>query len=81
MLAVVDEVAKVERRCSRAESRGLTIAFEVDESVPARAVGDARGVTQVLTGLVQNALTFTERGGDDVRVNARGAAPNPDGTA
>ena len=79
VLAVVDEVA--EWAVPQAESRGLTIAFEVDESVPATVAGDARRVTQVLTGLVQNALTFTERGRVDVRVNARGAAPHPDGTA
>ncbi|WP_210650356.1 HAMP domain-containing sensor histidine kinase [Nocardioides sp. SYSU D00065] len=59
-----------------AASRDLTMSFAVDEAVPAKAVGDARRITQVLTNLVQNALKFTERGGVEVRVRARPIAPD-----
>lgn len=51
-----------------AESRGLAVSFTVDESVPSSSVGDALRVKQVVTNLVQNAITFTERGAVDVRV-------------
>lgn len=57
-----------------ARARGLTASFEVDASVPATAVGDCRRVSQVVTNLVHNAITFTERGGVDVRVRASGAS-------
>jgi PAS domain S-box-containing protein len=60
----------------QADSRGLAISFAVDDAVPATAVGDARRINQVITNLVQNALTFTERGTIDVRVSSR-----PCGTA
>ena len=41
--------------------------------MPATAVGDCRRVSQVVTNLVHNAITFTERGGVDVAVTASGA--------
>ncbi len=54
-----------------AESRGLAITYTVDDHVPASTVGDARRINQVVTNLVQNAITFTERGSVDVRVSGR----------
>lgn len=51
-----------------AESRGLAISFCVDAALPTTAVGDVRRVTQVVTNLVQNAITFTPSGTVDVRV-------------
>ncbi|MFC7362071.1 sensor histidine kinase [Nocardioides astragali] len=77
--SVVDEVA--EWAVPLAESRNLTISFVVDESVPATAVGDPRRVTQVVTNLVQNAITYTESGSIDVRVRSRAAARTPDDDA
>lgn len=56
-----------------AESRGLAISFGVDEAVPTTAVGDVRRVTQVVTHLVQNAITFTPGGTVDVRVRSADA--------
>jgi signal transduction histidine kinase len=53
-----------------ARTRGLTATFVVDASVPLTAVGDCRRISQVVTNLVDNAITFTERGGVDVRVSA-----------
>lgn len=56
-----------------AESRGLAISFGVDETVPTTAVGDLRRITQVVTNLVQNAITFTLVGTVDVRVRCTDA--------
>lgn len=53
-----------------AEARGLTTTFSVDADVPATAMGDCRRIGQVVTNLVHNAITFTERGGIDVRLTA-----------
>ena len=75
--AVVEDVA--EWAVPLARSRNLAISFVVDESVPTTAVGDARRITQVVTNLVQNAITFTESGSVDVRVGSRPDAPTPDG--
>ena len=76
---VVEGVAEWAVPC--AENRSLTISFVVDDSVPTTVIGDGLRVSQVVTNLVQNAIKFTERGGIDVRVSARTAAPNPhDGT-
>lgn len=74
--SVVDEVA--EWAVPLAEGRDLAISFVVDESVPTTAVGDPRRVTQVVTNLVQNAITYTESGSVDVRVSSRAVAPTPD---
>lgn len=63
-----------------AEGRSLAISFTVDESVPSSVVGDGLRVSQVVTNLVHNAIKFTQRGGVDVRVSSRTAAPNQDGT-
>jgi signal transduction histidine kinase len=53
-----------------AEARGLTTTFTVDADVPTTVVGDCRRIGQVVTNLVHNAITFTERGGIDVRLTA-----------
>ncbi len=63
-----------------AESRDLSISFVVDEAVPATAVGDARRITQVVTNLVQNAITFTSWGSVCVRVRG-GAVPDDASTS
>lgn len=63
--------------CPLAEGRGLTASFEVDPSVPGQVVGDRRRISQVVTNLVHNALTFTEQGGVDVTVTAAGSEAEP----
>ncbi|MDR7251581.1 PAS domain S-box-containing protein [Nocardioides sp. BE266] len=60
-----------------AESRGLTASFVVDPSVPAQLVGDCRRISQVVTNLVHNAITFTEDGGVEVSVTAEGTPSGP----
>jgi PAS domain S-box-containing protein len=78
LAAVVEDVA--DWAVPFAESRGLAMSFVVQKSVPTTVVGDGRRVAQVLTNLVQNAITFTESGAVDVRVG-RGTAPRADGAA
>lgn len=63
-----------------AQDRELSITFSVEDSVPVRAVGDPRRVAQVVTHLVQNAITFTEEGSVDVRVRALPPDPDPGDT-
>lgn len=46
----------------RAEQRGLVLAVEVAEGVPARVLGDQLRLRQVLLNLVENAVKFTSAG-------------------
>jgi signal transduction histidine kinase len=67
--AVVDDVASW--AVPFAESRELDLRFTVADDVPDVATGDNRRINQVVTNLVQNAITFTERGSVAVRVTGR----------
>jgi signal transduction histidine kinase len=55
-----------------ATSKGLDLAYHVDETIPTGLVGDARRLQQVLLNLLTNAVKFTLTGGVDLQVTMTG---------
>ena len=45
-----------------AEAKGLELEVRLEDSTPARLLGDPGRITQILNNLVHNAVKFTERG-------------------
>ena len=67
---LVADVAQLEQGV--AWGKGLRFEVEIADDLPARALGDAMRIKQVLLNLANNALKFTERGHVALRVSRRG---------
>ena len=56
---------------ANAESRGLTIAMQMDSDVPDGVIGDAPRLKQVLLNLLGNGVKFTEKGGVTLKLSCQ----------
>jgi two-component system capsular synthesis sensor histidine kinase RcsC len=52
-----------------AQAKGLALACEVDEDLPAALLGDPRRLRQILVNLVSNAIKFTDQGSVHVGID------------
>ena len=59
----------VELVAPRAQGKGIEVAAHVAPDVPARLVGDAARLRQILINLAGNAVKYTDRGGVGLRVS------------
>jgi PAS domain S-box-containing protein len=64
-----------------AEAKGVSTTIAVADDVPADGTGDARRIRQVVTNIVENAITFAEHGSVDVHVSARPSGADGPGGA
>jgi signal transduction histidine kinase len=58
----------VESFLERAEGKGLTLSYTIEEGLHTKVVGDVHRLRQVLTNLIGNAIKFTESGSVTVAV-------------
>jgi signal transduction histidine kinase/CheY-like chemotaxis protein len=72
-------VATVKTFAIRAHDKGLELVCDVAPDVPARLVGDAHRLAQIVVNLIGNALKFTPAGEVAVRVALAGQAAPPSG--
>jgi PAS domain S-box-containing protein len=59
----------IEMLAVKAQTKGLTFNFEINERIPCSLKGDSGRLRQIVTNLSYNAVKFTDAGGVDVRVN------------
>ena len=56
----------------RANAKQLTLVVDVDESLPARLVGDDMRLSQVIMNLLTNAVKYTEQGSVTLSIHSAG---------
>lgn len=59
--AMIEDVTEL--LATRAQAKGLEIASDIDERLPAQVIGDQTRLRQVLMNLAGNAIKFTDKGG------------------
>ncbi len=55
---------------AQAREKGLTLALDIDEAIPARIEGDPGRLRQIAVNLIGNAIKFTEHGGVFIALRA-----------
>ncbi|EGK72832.1 Sensor protein [Methyloversatilis universalis FAM5] len=58
---------------AQAREKGLTLALDVDDAIPARIEGDPGRLRQIAVNLIGNAIKFTEHGGVFIALRAHSA--------
>lgn len=71
--AMIEDVTEL--LATRAQAKGLEIASDIDERLPAQVIGDQTRLRQVLMNLAGNAIKFTDKGGVAIVVE-RGTRPD-----
>jgi PAS domain S-box-containing protein len=62
-----------------ASSKGLDLAYFVDQGLPGAILGDATRLRQILINLLNNAVKFTDRGEVVLSVDGQALGPGDDG--
>ena len=52
----------------KAQSKGLTLSFEINSEIPEQLIGDERRIEQIVSNLVVNAIKFTKSGHVHIKV-------------
>ena len=55
----------------KAEEKGISLKYKIDENVPEYLIGDPTRISQVINNLLSNAIKFTENGEVGIKVNLK----------